>query len=224
MPHYNWVSIVPALTSLSKGRQTYASPPMLKALNVMTNIVKVLLILFILLGSGLSSAEIYQCVDSNGKTIFSDQKCSDENSKTQIINPIVNIAPFKDVINVKETTSKSIYTGSSVGRKSRFINVSIYEETDTYIIFEIEVYYSGPENGRGEFRVMPNIRWQARSFSTSDIGVSSGHARVQLGSEAKDGDVSDVITLQLWQYTPDNSPKVLDTKVIPYKKKWVKAL
>ena len=71
---------------------------------------------------------------------------------------------------------------------------------------------------------MPNIRWQARSFSTSDIGVSSGHARVQLGSEAKDGDVSDVITLQLWQYTPDNSPKVLDTKVIPYKKKWVKAL
>jgi len=34
VPQYNWVSIVPALTSLGKGRQTYGSPPMLKALSL----------------------------------------------------------------------------------------------------------------------------------------------------------------------------------------------
>jgi len=32
VPQYCWVLIVPALTSLGKGRQTYGSPPMLKAL------------------------------------------------------------------------------------------------------------------------------------------------------------------------------------------------
>jgi len=32
VPQCNWVLIVPALTSLGKGRQTYGSPPMLKAL------------------------------------------------------------------------------------------------------------------------------------------------------------------------------------------------
>jgi len=33
VPQYYWVLIVPALTSLGKGRQTYGSPPMLKALD-----------------------------------------------------------------------------------------------------------------------------------------------------------------------------------------------
>jgi len=50
VPQCNWVLIVPALTSLGKGRQTYGSPPMLKALNYKTRmIVKNISIIFLAL-------------------------------------------------------------------------------------------------------------------------------------------------------------------------------
>lgn len=186
--------------------------------------MRIAFVSIMLLASTFLHAEIYQCVDSHGKIEYSDQKCSEKNSEVQVVDPKVNVVPFKDVLEIQQTDSRSIYKGSRVGRKSRFLNVSIYEETDTYIIFKVDAYYSGPVNGRAEFRVMPNIHWQARSFSTSEIGVSSGFARVQLSSKAKDGDTSDVITLQLWQYTPGKSAKILETKVVPYKKTWRKVL
>ncbi len=184
--------------------------------------IRIATVLLLMSAAALTRAEIYQCVDSDGRTVFSDHKCSDDDSNVRVVQPRVNVAPFKDVLEGQEESSRVIYRGSRVGRKSRFLDVSIYEETESYIIFEVEVYYRGPAHGRGEYRVMPNIHWRARSFSTSDVGVSSGFARVELGSRAKDGDVSDVITLQLWQYIPGESPSVLETRVIPYKKRWSK--
>lgn len=181
-----------------------------------------LAVLLILYGLA-ANAEIYQCVDASGKTVFSDNECAENSIKAKVIDPQVNVAAFKDIVGSDQPSNRPLYIGSRVGRKTRFLSVSIYEETDTYMIFKVEAYYSGPSNGRAEFRVMPNIHWAARSFSTSDVGVRSGYARVSLGSNAESGAVSDVITLQLWQYTTGESPKVLETKVVPYKKEWKKS-
>ena len=100
--------------------------------------------------------------------------------------------------------------------------MSIYEETETYMIFYVEGFYNGPSNGKAQFRVLPNISTTGNSFSTSDKGVSSGYGREAIASKEKETVVSDIITLQLWYYSPQNKASVIETKVIPYKKKWVK--
>ncbi|MEC8429602.1 MAG: DUF4124 domain-containing protein [Pseudomonadota bacterium] len=181
------------------------------------------LTLALLLTSIASHGAIYQCTDDRGKTIFSDEPCSQDENAVRTVTPSVNVAPFEDRINTPPNRPRPLYRGSNVGRKTRFISVSIYEETDTYMIFEVEGYYNGPANGYAEYRVMPNIHWRARSFSSSTRGLSKGYARIELGSKAPETNISDVITLQLWQYTPGKSPRVLETQVVPFKKAWIKA-
>ncbi len=187
-------------------------------------LVRCVLFLFGLFLSHVTLADIYHCLDQQGRAIFSDQACTDASSLQGKVEPVVNVAPFKSdekaASGQQGDAKRWLYRGSRVGGKTRFVSVSIYEETDDYMIFEVEGYYAGPPNGRAEFRVMPNIHWQARSFSLSERGLGKGYARVQLGSKAEGGDVSDVITLQLWQYVASKTQGVLETKVIPYKKIW----
>ena len=90
------------------------------------------------------------------------------------------------------------------------------------MIFYIEGYYNKSYRGTAEYRVMPNIHWNARLFTTTSDGVVKGYGRVALGSKAKDEEESDVITLQLWEYRKGKSHRILETQVIPYKKQWVK--
>ena len=169
-----------------------------------------------------ANAQVFRCVDSNGKTTYSDSECTGKNKHVKTIEQDANVVAFEDHVKLDENKLKILYTGNKTGLKSRFLRVSIYEETESYIIFYVEGYYNGPSNGKAEFRVLPNIHWGSNSFSTSDKGISSGYARVGLGSKEKGTAVSDIITLQLWYYSPQNKASVLETKVIPYKKKWVK--
>ncbi|MDH5409309.1 MAG: DUF4124 domain-containing protein [Gammaproteobacteria bacterium] len=172
---------------------------------------------------GLAYAQVYQCVNSEGDTIFTDQKCANGKAVTPKTGQAINVIPFTERVKLEENNSmKVIYRGKTAGSTSRFLRVSIHEETDSYMIFFVEGYYNGPSNGRAEFRVTPNIHWSARSFSTSEKGRSSGYARVALGSKENDKAVSDIITLQLWYYSPQNKASVVETKVIPYKKTWTK--
>jgi hypothetical protein len=184
--------------------------------------MKYCLLLLCLLLFGGASAQVYRCVDDYGKTSYSDIECKGENMTVDVIEQEINVIPFKDHVDLDEKKFKVLYTGKTTGRSSRFLRVSIYEETDSYMIFYVEGYYNGPSNGKAEFRVIPNIHWSSSSYSTSDKGVSSGYARVGIGSAEKGTAVSDIITLQLWYYSPSNKASVLETKTIPYKKTWAK--
>lgn len=175
--------------------------------------------------SNLGCAEIFQCVDVNGKVSFSDQECENGKAFVKKVEPIVNVIPSEDASDVVKGP-KTIYTGKAFGNETRFVKVQIHEETDSYIIFYVEGYFSGPKGAKAEFRVAPNIQWRANSFSTTDIGKSSGYARVGMNSKENDIAYSDVVRLSLWLYEPDDNGKLkaryLDTKVVPYKKKWVR--
>jgi hypothetical protein len=184
--------------------------------------MKFFLFLFGILLSSVASSDVYRCVDDNGKTSYSDTECKGDKNRIDILEHKINASSLKDKVNPDENKLKVLYTGKTTGRNSRFLKVSIYEETESYMIFFVEGYYNGPSNGKVEFRVMPNVHWGSQSFSTSEKGVSSGYARVGFRSTEKGSDVSDIITLQLWYYSPYNKASVLETKVIPYKKKWVK--
>ena len=181
------------------------------------------LLFFILFFSTSVHAEIFRCINKNGETSYSEKPCADDNQRVDIAEPNISIVTFKDKIELKENKLKVIYTGKNTGRKSRFVRVSIHEEEDSYMIFYVEGYYNGPPNGRAEFRVLPNIDWGAHSYSTSEKGFTSGYSRVGMGPQADSTGTSDIITLQLWYYSPSDKPTVLETIVIPYKKEWKKS-
>ncbi|MDH5613228.1 MAG: DUF4124 domain-containing protein [Gammaproteobacteria bacterium] len=183
--------------------------------------MRYILFLIIILFCGVSDAQVFRCVDGTGKTSFSDSECKGGDNHVDIVEQEINVVPFKDKVDLEENKLKVIYSGSTTGRNSRFLRVSIYEETESYMIFFVEAYYDGPSNGRAEFRVMPNIHWGAHSYSTSEKGVSSGYARVGMGSKEQETATSDIITLQLWYYSHNNKASVIETKVVPYKKTWV---
>lgn len=169
-----------------------------------------------------ASAQVFRCIDNNANTSYSDKECTGKNKHVNTIDQNANVVIFEDHVELDDNKLKVLYTGKKTGRNSRFLRVSIYEETDSYMIFYVEGFYNGPSNGRAEFRVLPNIGTVGNSFSTSDKGVSSGYGREGIASKNNETSVSDIITLQLWYYSPQNKASVIETKVIPYKKKWVK--
>lgn len=179
-------------------------------------------LLFIFILSSNAQAEIFRCINKSGETSYSETACTGDNQRVDMTEQEISVTTFKDKIELEENKLKVIYTGKLSGKKSRFVRVSIYEEADSYMIFYVEAYYNGPSRGRAEFRVLPNIDWGARSYSTSEKGFSSGYSRIGMGPKAKKSGTSDIITLQLWYYSPSDNPTVLETIVVPYKKQWKK--
>jgi len=168
------------------------------------------------------NAQIFHCIDNSGKTSYSDTECTGNNKYVNTIEQNANVVTFEGHVELDENKLKVLYTGKVTGRNSRFLRVSIYEETESYMIFYVEGFYNGPLNGRAEFRVLPNIGTVGNSFSTSAKGISSGYGREGLASKENVTAASDIITLQLWYYSPQNKASVIETKIIPYKKNWVK--
>lgn len=184
--------------------------------------LKYLLITSLLLMSSFSSAEIYRCVDAGGAVSFSDQECDAGDTLVEIKESDINALPFGESIELDDSGLEVIYEGKRIGTESRFLRVSIYEETDTYIIFYVEGYYNKIHGGKAEFRVFPNTHWGARSYSTTEHGLVNGYARVGLGSKSEGSAESDIITLQLWEYKNGKTHGILETKIVPFKKKWIK--
>lgn len=167
----------------------------------------------------LASAQVYKCVGPDGRLNFTDQKCPDGNG-SEIAVKVTNIATR---LKLDKPIGKVIYEGSRIGIESRFIRVSIYEETDEYMIFEVVGYNGDTHGGKMDFRVNPNIPWGAQPFTTSERGLVKGFTRVSLNSRGVDGQMSDVINLNLWYYSPQNKAKFLGSITVPYKKTWKKA-
>lgn len=184
--------------------------------------MKHFLLIFCALLSSIAYSDVYRCVGNNGEISYSNTECNGDIKRIDILEHKIKDTQLKDKDNPDENKLKTIYTGKATGKNSRFLKVSIYEETESYIIFYVEGYYNGPSKGKLDFRVIPNTKVGSRSFETSDKGVSSGYARAGFQSTEKGAELSDIITLQLWYYSPYNKASVLETKVIPYKKKWVK--
>lgn len=163
-------------------------------------------------------AQINKCTNEDGKITYTDQECSGGEAERITVTP--NILPSQ--IKLEETSAKVIYEGTKLGSRSRFIRVAIYEETDEYMIFEIVGYHGGSEGGKVDFRVLPNIPWRAQGFTTTERGLNKGYTRVSLNSKGVDGQKSDIISFQLWYYSPQGKSKFLNSKTIPYKKVWKK--
>lgn len=184
--------------------------------------MKKLLTLLTLIFCCYSQAEIFKCTNKNGDITYSDKECNSKAASREIVSGDLALRPFDTKIELEEIDLKTVYEGSRLGKESRFLRVSVYEETDSYMIFFVEGYYKKSYQGKAEFRVFPNIRWAVRSFSTTDEGVVSGYARVGLGSKSENEVDSDIITLQLWEYIDGKTHKILETRIIPFKKKWIK--
>ena len=131
--------------------------------------MKYFLFLFSILLSGVANSDVYRCVDNNGETSYSNTECKGDIKRIDVLEHNAKAAQLEDEVNPDEGKLKTLYTGKATGKNSRFLKVSIYEETESYIIFYVEGYYNGPSKGKLDFRVIPNTKVGSRSFETSDI-------------------------------------------------------
>jgi len=169
-----------------------------------------------------SSSKIYHCKNSNGQSTYSDQACDQDQKLIKTIEQNINSAPNNLPSDEQGKTLKTIYTGNINASGSRFLRVAIHEETDTHIIFYVEGFYNGSPRAKVQFRVIPNLSWNANFFESSKYGISKGYSRVALGLKANDTEESDILRLEIWQEIPGKPIKILEKKIIPYKKTWSK--
>ncbi|WP_369413326.1 DUF4124 domain-containing protein [Microbulbifer sediminum] len=83
-----------------------------------TIVIRIFSLLLLISAAALARAEIYQCVDNEGRTVFSDHKCSEDDSKVRVVEPRINVAPFKDVLDEQEKSSRVIYRVAGLDGKA----------------------------------------------------------------------------------------------------------
>lgn len=174
----------------------------------------------------VSHADVFHCKDKNGKSIFQDSECAVDQilvKKDANVQPD-NVATFSEIeLGALPDGQQVVYQGSLVGNETRYLRVSIFEQTEKYIIFEVEGYFSGQPAGQLEFRATPNIPWSSNGFVTAvKPGLIKDYSRIGLNSKSDAEVDSDIISLQLWHYSPEKKATFLGSKTIPFKKHWVK--
>ena len=168
-------------------------------------------------------ADIFQCRNSSGAIIFKDSECL---SSEQLVNKIAEEkidTPAKTKIIRSNHTQEVIYNSTGRSNKTRYLKVSVFEEDFHYLIVEVTGYFSGRPRGTMEFRVTPNIPWASSGeVHATEKGEITAFSRLSLNSSADDIVKSDIISLQLWHYSPANKASFLGTLAIPFKKIWYK--
>ena len=182
----------------------------------------IIMVTMLLLMTHTVAAQIYRCEDTLGNVIYTDQGCQKDNTETKVIPQTTNTVTPTVPTDEEGKPLKVIYNGSPYGTNSRFLKVAIYEESDHHMTFYIEGFNGERGNSRLDFRVMPNIRWSSNLFTTSERGKVSGYARVSLGSKEEDTATSDIIRLVIWKYENGKSVGPIESRIVPYKKSWVK--
>ena len=196
---------------------------------------KVLLVLVFLSQTiSLVNADIYHCEDKYGKTIFQDTECSPDETFIEkfvsetFIEKFVNIeaeniADFNNAGLELDNSLKAIYEGSKIGNETRFVKVSIVEETDEYLILEVVGYFSGLPKGKMQFRAVPNTKWRySGDVHATEQGFIKAYTRISLNPSANDTEESDIFSLQLWHYSSLNKATRLNMLTVPFKKTWHK--
>jgi len=59
-------------------------------------------------------------------------------------------------------------------------------------------------------------------LTTNATGLVKGFVRISMNDKGENGQVSDVISIQIWHYTADNKAKFFNSENVPYKKVWQK--
>lgn len=168
-------------------------------------------------------AEIFQCRSSSGAINFKDSECSDSE---QLVNKIAEEktdTPAKTKVIRSKHAQEVIYNSTGRSKKTRYLKVSVFEEDFHYLIIEVTGYFNGRPRGTMEFRVAPNIPWASSGqVHATERGEVTAFTRLSLNSHAEDIVKSDIISLQLWHYSPANKASFLGTLAIPFKKTWYK--
>jgi hypothetical protein len=184
---------------------------------------KLLILLFLYTNSALS--DIYQCKDESGLVSYKDTECSDNETFVEIIDDEkTEITTTQADNNISEPEQEVLYEDSSRSNKTRYLNVSIFEESYHYIILEVSGYFSGYPAGTMEFRVTPNVPWAySGDVHATKNGKVTAYTRISLNSSAKEIEKSDILSLQLWHYSPRNKASFLGTLTVPFEKTWLKS-
>lgn len=170
-------------------------------------------------------ADIYHCEDKFGRTIFKDTECSFTET---LVEKFVNVEADKiaDLDSTEldlDNSLKTIYEGTKTGDKTRFVKISIVEETDEYMLLEVVGYFSGSPKGKMQFRAVPNMKWSySGDVHATERGFIKAYTRISLNSSANDIEESDIFSLQLWHYSPQNKASRLNMLTVPFKKTWHK--
>ncbi len=170
-------------------------------------------------------ADIFHCKDKFGKPIYQDTECSSsETFVEKFVNvEAYNVADFNNSGIELDGSLKTIFQGSIIGNQTRFVKVSIAEETDEYLLLEVVGYFSGSPKGKMQFRAVPNMGWAyTGDVHATERGFIKAYTRVSLKSSAEDIEESDIFSLQLWHYSPQNKATRLNMLTVPFKKTWHK--
>jgi|GEM_PF-1627251 len=167
-------------------------------------------------------ASIYQCKDERGKVVFKDEPCS---SKESFVKQIEYKEPVLQPEEEQTPPLKVLYRGPTFGNETRFVRVSLVEETDEYVLLEVEGYFNGRPAGRMQFRSVPNMSWSySGDVHTNKRGFVKAITRISLNSSAKAVEQSDILSLQLWHYSPENKATRFSMLSVPFKKTWKKSV
>ena len=178
-----------------------------------------------LLAISLANADIFHCKDKYGKTVFQDDECASGQTFVEkfVAVEVHNVADFDHAGIELDSSLETIYSGSRIGNETRFVNVSIVDETNEYLLLEVVGFFSGTPSGKMQFRAVPNTQWAySGDVHTSKRGFVKAYTRVSLGSAAEDTEHSDIFSLQLWHYSPENKATRMKMLTVPFKKTWRK--
>ncbi len=173
----------------------------------------------------MAFADIFHCKDKQGKTIFQDSECSSSEAFIEKFENIEahNVGDFDSAGIELDESLKVIYEGTRLGTETRFVRVSIAEETDEYLLLEVVGFFSGDPIGKMQFRAVPNMPWAyTGDVHATKRGFVKAYTRISLKSSAENIEKSDIFSLQLWHYSPQNKASRLNVLTVPYKKTWHK--
>ena len=182
------------------------------------------LLILLLLYTNTALSDIYQCKDESGLVSYKDAECSNNEIFVEIIDEAKTVITITKADNNTELKQEVLYEDRSRSNKTRYLNVSIFEESYHYIILEVSGYFSGYPAGTMEFRVTPNVPWSySGDVHATKYGEVTAHTRISLNSSANEIEKSDILSLQLWHYSPRNKASFLGSLAVPFKKTWLKS-
>lgn len=175
--------------------------------------------------TSIANTEVFHCKGKDGKTKFQDSECSSDETlikKTASVK-VHNVINFDNSGIELDPSLKTIFKGKKIGSQTRFVNIAIVDETDEYLLLEVVGYFSGSPRGKMQFRAVPNIKWSySGEVHATDRGYVKAHTRISLNSSAKETEASDIFSLQLWHYSPENKATRVSMITVPFKKVWHK--
>ncbi len=198
-----------------------------------------LLIFFLLLPTTFGYAQIYQCKDESGKTIFKDSECgndagiirargTDDDLSVSEDGTVVDKVPQNKFISDNKP-GKLIFSDTSPLSSPYTIKVNevrlITETKDTLVVDVIYTYEHDIPANEVKIYVIPNHGY----WSANPIQVSKGHhvGRASIGLSSRNMNKNRVtrsftntITIRFGHYAPEKYKGIIWSETVRYEKNW----